>query len=118
MSFLDIAVGAPWGGKDGNGAVYVYYGQNNEPQRTHAGKTENNNNKFVSVWPGGEKESHPGVRKKVFPRFSWCSSWFILYFYPLALYITFYLKWFISKLVLPIFSMPVSFLKRHQKSSR
>ena len=32
MSFLDIAVGAPWGGKDGNGAVYVYYGQRKEQQ--------------------------------------------------------------------------------------
>lgn len=32
MYFLDIAVGAPWGGKDGNGAVYVYYGQENERQ--------------------------------------------------------------------------------------
>lgn len=33
MSFLDIAVGAPWGGKDGNGVVYVYYGQRKEQEQ-------------------------------------------------------------------------------------
>ena len=24
--YLDFAVGAPWGGDDGKGAVYLYYG--------------------------------------------------------------------------------------------
>ena len=24
--FIDIAIGAPWGGKDGKGVVFLYYG--------------------------------------------------------------------------------------------
>ena len=27
--FTDIAIGAPWGGENRKGIVYVYYGQNN-----------------------------------------------------------------------------------------
>ena len=69
MSFLDIAVGAPWGGKDGNGAVYVYYGQKKEQQPL---KLMQVRPKIISLFPSDQvaKKISPGSPEKSFSPFS------------------------------------------------
>ena len=69
MSFLDIAVGAPWGGKDGNGAVYVYYGQKNKQQPL---KLMQVRPKIISLFPSDQVAKKNLTRepgKKFFPVF-------------------------------------------------
>ena len=70
MCFLDIAVGAPWGGKDGNGAVYVYYGQKNEKEPLKLMQVRPKI--IISLFPSDRvaKKKSPGRLENFFSRFS------------------------------------------------
>ena len=76
--------------------------------------------KVITLFPSDRlvKNFFGRLEKNFSPFFHDLAALFILYFYPLPLYITFiWNDLFISKLVLAIFWMFAVFLKRHWESS-